>query len=337
MRIAVKTYLPFFKSLRIIGEESAHQAILARQQSFMSEIPDFLPRFQSSISNVEVIFVTPPEHVADWLKAKSIFANTRLCDDIEISADVEVDVDELRRINPNEIERGFIDSLACVDVSEAVEAALFLSELAWPGGITTLEGLSVAENGTYPVTKKPAFYDLLAPGPEDPQWPELSLVSLSETLAWSKRVGFASEAFASSRIGKALASLSHVVQLGQLREGEVLFRAMQGLEAFYCDGIGDLRRQLSEKSGLWLGKWTDKKNIVGQLYDVRSKFVHGSGAIEYCSHQRDAWSENEGAKQEHAYATTFAVRLLVATLQRCVTSGTTQIKWAYAVEAEANK
>jgi hypothetical protein len=106
---------------------------------------------------------------------------------------------------------------------------------------------------------------------------------------------------------------------------------MQGLEAFYCHGNGDLRRQLSEKTRMWLGDWSDSKNIVGQLYDMRSRFVHGSGLIEYANHNLDGWAENHQGIKKQTYGTTLAVRMLIATLQKCVALNTSNIDWSYAV------
>jgi hypothetical protein len=107
---------------------------------------------------------------------------------------------------------------------------------------------------------------------------------------------------------------------------------MQGLEAFYCEGTGDLRRQLSEKVRIWIGPWNDKRNIIGHLYDVRSAFVHGGANIEYHGHHVDSWAENEKGKIEHSSSTTFAVRLLLSTIQKCVKDKVTDVVWGFKVE-----
>jgi hypothetical protein len=128
-----------------------------------------------------------------------------------------------------------------------------------------------------------------------------------------------------------MATFSHIVGLTQYREGEVLFRAMQGLEAFYSEGSGDLRRQLAEKAALWLGRWESKKNIVGHLYDLRSKFVHGSSPLDYWNSNDEPLEEDKPQLLELSVAASFAVRLLVATLQQCVRDGVADVHWKYAV------
>jgi hypothetical protein len=106
---------------------------------------------------------------------------------------------------------------------------------------------------------------------------------------------------------------------------------MQGLEAFYCRGSGDLRRQLSEKSRLFLGKWDKMKNIVGSLYDFRSKFVHGSFNIERWNNDC-MYNSKDMKDQDDLYkATMFAIRLLLATLQKCVEQDIDNVEFEYSM------
>jgi hypothetical protein len=161
--------------------------------------------------------------------------------------------------------------------------------------------------------------------------PPLSDIEISEVFRWLGKVGFQS-GLPTTRIQRALAAYTHVIGLPADRQGEVLFRAMQGLEAFYCDGNGDLRRQLGEKAATWLGPWQTKKNIVGHLYDSRSKFVHGAGHLDYWNRQEDLGEENDDKLAEFSAVVTFSVRLLIATLQKCVQSGVTNYRWRYTME-----
>ena len=110
---------------------------------------------------------------------------------------------------------------------------------------------------------------------------------------------------------------------------------MQALEAFYSDGVGDLRKQLSEKSSIWLGPWKHPKNIVGRLYDLRSSYVHGSSKLEYWNAQLKSWEEDEKLMTEMEAGTFFAVRLLVATIQKCIFSDVYDVRWSYSVETSS--
>lgn len=112
---------------------------------------------------------------------------------------------------------------------------------------------------------------------------------------------------------------------------------MQGLEAFYCRGVGDLRRQSSEKSKLFLGDWPTKKNIVGALYDVRSRFVHGNYPILRANCDYELPEELRKHEDEVSDAAGFAVRLLIASLHRCVKENitTAEFEWKLKVNRSA--
>lgn len=140
---------------------------------------------------------------------------------------------------------------------------------------------------------------------------------------------------ATNRIGRALAAYSHVIGLGQSREGDLLFRAMQGLEAFFCDGAGDLRKQLAEKLELWIGPIQDKRYSIGKLYEVRSRFVHGASHVAYYNSGLDNTEQDAKSIKEADYASTYAIRLLIATLQKCIERETLDLGWKFTYENEA--
>lgn len=337
MLIPIRIYVPFFTSLRIIHDEKSRSLVLKRQDQFSSELGLFLETLCPEIKSAEAQYVDPPNDVLYFLKQKSWLVDLKpLCNFIEIVADVDVDVDQLKELNQTSaLDQAYINECALDEVWVGLNAALVLSELAFPGCIHTFDSALVSETHTTTLNAKRAFYELLSQE-DQPHWPELKNLSLIQTLEWAQKIGFGAQAFASSRIPKALASLTHVVGRGPHNDSEALFRAVQGLEAFYCDGVGDLRRQMSEKSAIWLGRWDDNRNIVGQLYDVRSKFVHGSAPIGYWRYDEDAsWRGSEKVEGEHAYATVFAIRLLIASLQKCVSDSTTELKWTFTADTNS--
>jgi hypothetical protein len=221
-------------------------------------------------------------------------------------------------------------------MEKALALSLHLSELAYPGTILSSEGAVCDEAGLlveidrkYPISSlRPCD---LVPG----DWPPVEMMDLTRVTEWAHGIGFGKTAFASTRVQRTLASFTHVIGLGWRSEGEVLFRAMQGLEAFYCDGIGDLRRQLAEKSSIWLGRGATQRNIVGHLYDVRSKFVHGAAKFQYWHDVKDPWSEDRKAMEQFSDGVDFASRLLLSTIQKCIAAGVSDVSWKYVCSAEA--
>jgi hypothetical protein len=299
---------------------------------FFEQLPASLGCLRPEVSNITVKPAKPPRSVYDALVRRTWLA--RFGRFVEVSGDVEIDVDELRRINEGKrLDAQFLKHCAAYTFGGAIDVALLLSELAYPSCIDADRGgIYVGRTMYFETQKKSGFFSLRFPEEDDVQWPELRNIDLISVAKWSKARGIMERELALTRVERALAAYTHVVRFSPWNDGEGLFRAMQGLEAFYCEGIGDLRRQLSEKSRLWLGAWSDRKNIVGHLYDWRSKFLHGAAGLEFAAGGGSSWKEDESIVVEMELARTFATRLLVATLQRCIVDGTAEIEWSYAVK-----
>jgi hypothetical protein len=166
-------------------------------------------------------------------------------------------------------------------------------------------------------------------------WPELKTLDLLKVVAWEQSLGLFAKDRSTSPIERAMASYTHSLAQGVTNGGESLFWLMQGLEAFYCRGNGDLRRQLGEKSRIFLGEWEDRKNIVGKLYDFRSKFVHGSFGLERWNSRGAGWDEYFHDQLELEAAGTMAARMLTATLQRCIEIGASEVEFDYKLRTNA--
>lgn len=306
----------------------------ARDQ-FMKQLPEVLQSLGSDVEVEEVSLGVPPSELAAWFAQKSFMNGTKLFEYLCIRATVEVDSDWL--VSEPAKDEGLVLAVAASQLGNKIELVLILSELAYPGCIDALDGACISSNLLIQqIQHKHTFRHLTFPDDEDPVWPPIQMVDLAQVAAWAMRTNMPSNHLAKSRIERALAAYSHVIGLSWLRDGEGLFRAMQGLEAFYSDGVGDLRKQLSEKVQLWLGPWQENKNIVGRLYDLRSAFVHGSARLVYWGRQSGAWDEDETEMQRFDSGVKLSIRLLIATLQRCVIDDVTEIRWSYSFTVVGN-
>lgn len=239
--------------------------------------------------------------------------------------DIDINIDRLKEWNSCTYDDRFsIENAVCI-VSCIFGEILQLSDLAFPGVVDTYIGVSIVDNNAVKYIKgKRSISSLSNTVGNDKTWPIIKTIDIMTCVNWAYRVGFGYENFArkTNRIGRMLAAFTHIPHN---RQGEVLFRAMQGLEAFYCDGTRELRRQLSSKSALFLGKWKENKNIVGRLYNSRSKFIHGSSSIGYFNQDLNYCDEYA---EEIDDAADFATRLLVSTIQKCVIEDIFDINWS---------
>jgi hypothetical protein len=305
-------------------------------EAFMNSLPSVLPLLVPEVSKVQVAIKSPPPAVMTWLCRNSDLVKFKLFDIYAVSASVAF-VDNQNEVKPGGDNR-FLSAFSADYLGKAISLSLHLGELAYPGTIMTAEGAVTDEIGILVGIEKKYFLPCARPYNLDRRaWPALQLLDLNDVVVWATSLGFGASSFATTRLQRTLAAFTHVVGLGWSKDGEILFRAMQGLEAFYCDGVGDLRRQLAHKSQLWLGQTHDKQNIVGKLYDHRSKFIHGSAKMQYWSDVSDPWHEDSKTAEQFSDAVDFSTKLLLASLQQCVIRRATDVSWAYVCHVESGQ
>lgn len=298
----------------------------------MEQLPSAIAALGAPVTIHRVKIADPPDRLMPWFKEKSFMAGTRLTEFIHIEGEASIDQGWLDE-NPG-IEETYIKAAAAGELQNVLELVLVLSELAYPGCIDTF-ACALISDGTFvsSFSGKGAHTRLRFPE-EEVLWPEIARHQLIDVVTWAARTNVVHRNQAETRVERALAAYSHLIGLSWHRDGELLFRAMQGLEAFYIDGIGDLRRQLSEKIQIWLGRWEGSKNVVGHLYDFRSGFVHGSSKLIYWNRDGGAWDEDEAGMAKFEANVNLAVRWLIATLQKCIRQNVTEVEWSYVVTAK---
>lgn len=330
MKLNVNVYLPVRRPLRGMYSERGAEQVLKQRELFLSDLPRVMANGFYKVTEVSIpTLVEPTDEISALLIKLSPHGSLILCDIAHLTASVEFNVEELQRLNNRALDPDLYRSIAAHAVSEMVERALVLSEICYPGTVCSLDGICISEDSWQIIHAKSWYCALGEPDSNLPSWPPLEPISLVTVHRWAQKIGFGEEAIATTRISRMLAAYTHLIGLGQNNEGEVLFRAMQGLEAFFCDGVGDLRKQLADKIELWVGPIQDKKHSIGKLYEVRSKFVHGASYIDYYRHGMDIPEQEARSSLESEYASTFAVRLLIATIQNCIKRDVENILWKF--------
>jgi hypothetical protein len=219
-------------------------------------------------------------------------------------------------------------------LGNAIEKVLMCTELATPSVIDTQTGIVRCESVQIRIDPKHSHHLIRFERSADDDWPTVLCIDLRTVVEWAARTSLAASDLPSTRIERTLAAFTHAIALDQSDDGEVLFRAMQGIEAFYCDGIGDLRKQVSEKTAIWLGRppWTS--NRVGHLYDTRSKVIHGAATFPYFQCGGIDYEEDKRLEEQH-HASALALRMLTATLQLCITQNILDVVWTYQMDARS--
>lgn len=298
---------------------------------FLENLPAILPLLSKEVRDVVVSGETPPRALMAYLSRNSSLVSGPLFKVVKVAA--AVSWQELRGDpDPNdESAMAFRKAISGHYLGDSLNLALQLSELSNPGCIWVSEGAITVDGQIVATVDEKHFLSEFHPREKSTAaWPEIIELPINSVVAWAVACGLIDSPLATTRIQRALASFTHVVGLARRRDGETLFRAMQGLEAFYCDGVGDLRRQLAEKSHLWLGPHDEKANVVGQLYDLRSQYVHGAAKLQYWHDIRDPWQADSKMMTKFSGGVDFAVRILVATLQKCIAENAREVTWSFA-------
>lgn len=308
-----------------------------RLKDFSLGLSEVLPVLSQSIQHVNTALKKPSTVILGNLQRlnRKHFFNTSHIIFIKIDCLVEFDEAAFYELNQEKnvsLTDNDIADFAAYELASTLEDAMLLADLAFPARIRSGTGCTYwgrkrmneisASRGIY----TEALYNM------NLKWPPVRVVPFIKVCKWVKKLGLFDKGVARSPVQRALASFTHLTSLSEI--GEALFWAMQGLEAFYCRGNGDLRRQLSEKSRLFLGQWDETKNIVGNLYDFRSKFIHGSFNLERRNNELMYSSEDDKDRDALFEATMFASRILLSTMQKCAEEDITNVDFYYSISVE---
>lgn len=328
MKTTIEAIVPVRRLLNFPDNPKDFDACL---DDFLTHAADVLQKINPKISNCKVTKLESSSDIP--LDLTLILAVNRILDvPVEychFAIDYLVNEKELSELNEGKaFTESEISGMQACSCSGDIGELLLLASLAYPGRFHTFTGLTfVNGHGMNQIEELSGFVtDYFT---TDHVWPFIAHIPLAEVWRWVKKLGIFECGVGDTAIRRAFASYSHT-QFGSHHQGyKTLFFAMQGLESFYCRGIGDLRRQLSEKCRIFLGSWSVDKNIVGAAYDLRSKFVHGDFPMAIHGSEIIAEGSVGKAEDDLAEATTLAVRVLVATLHKCIREQVTEVdfKW----------
>ncbi len=159
-------------------------------------------------------------------------------------------------------------------------------------------------------------------------WPPISDLPVRRVYSWLRRIDGFSESFGRGPLGRAVAAFSYVLSGSHQTEGAIVWPLI-GLEALYGRGKDGLERQIFEKSELFLGPRREFKKKFREIYDTRSRFVHGTVDMPLVYSLFDAAPEYEQFHDQFSAVTDLAVAVLVASLQRLALEDRVDLEFQY--------
>ena len=107
-----------------------------------------------------------------------------------------------------------------------------------------------------------------------------------------------------------------------------LLWSLIGIEALYCSGKEGLSEQIFTKTQIFLGEIIDYKKKLKQMYDFRSRLIHGDLNIP----PNHFYDDDNPFRDQLFDSTVFAVAILTATLQKMVYENKKELNFKYKLE-----
>lgn len=218
-----------------------------------------------------------------------------------------------------------------------INSLLLLCNILRPGSLSAAEGYAFVSHQLCGRISSFFAEDLFSAVQAAQQlgWPRFSKPTLLQGWNWLRTSDALVDGIGVGRLGRALAAVSHLT-VPDLRETSSinLVWILLGLEALYSRGNVGLKEQLLGKSEALLGPRIENKRAFGNVYDFRSRLLHGNvdlplrftefNAVQkYEDYHHDLW-RNEG----------LALAVLLATLQWMVEANAVELNFEYALSDE---
>lgn len=147
-------------------------------------------------------------------------------------------------------------------------------------------------------------------------WPPIENLSVYDIWNWLCKVPGFRDGESHSKLGRAISAVTHLLNDNFADEDQMaLVWALIGLEALYGTGNTGLKSQIMERTESFLGKRVSYKKDFSNMYDFRSRFVHGDRNFNYKGFERDSKISSDFVNDLER-SEDVAIATLISTLQR---------------------
>lgn len=212
-------------------------------------------------------------------------------------------------------------SLVAEDFKLQLTNFLLFLQIAKPGALRTREGDLLVNNEYYNSfdsinsIHQETYIEIKKLG-----WPKYRNLRYQEVINWYERYNLSFEKIANTKTEIALNAFSYLFEY-RTDIALDLFWSLIGIEALYCSGKEGKAEQIFEKAQVVLGPIIDFKKKVKNMYNFRSRLIHGDLFIPSAISKSFLLKDIEGYNNEFYDATIFSVAILTATLQELVYLG----------------
>lgn len=225
--------------------------------------------------------------------------------------------------------------LAGVEFCKHVSDLLVMTNVARVGAIELRHSVLVQDDETLDFSEIPQMegcsLQRAAKVAEQMGWPRLTDLDIETVWRWVTKNHQMMEGFDGNTMSRALAAFSRLFEHKTADEPMQLLWALVGLEALYVKGKAELAQQVREKAQVLLGPQVAFKKKLTQMYDFRSRFVHGDLDFPGLCLIGDARETVGKFDNDLLDAIAVAVALLAGTIQEVIRRDWSGLRFEYTV------
>jgi hypothetical protein len=202
---------------------------------------------------------------------------------------------------------------------------LIYSNIAVPGAIDTREGIVVSKLtfGLYEEIESKRF-NMLSNSiwnsiniARKYKWPTIQVLPIGETLSFLQDHWSAFENLPVNRLQRALNAFSYLFHDNLSDSTHIdLFYSLIGIEAIFVDGHDNVQKQVDRKSQILLGQRGEFKKLFNELYEFRSRYIHGQLNFLNRYYVDDIGDDVKSHVTKSYDNSSFATAILIASIQK---------------------
>lgn len=303
--------------------------------SYISKEEASKERLLKSIENESIVYIRNPAKLleSDLLKIRIDEINVpyEIPEGVrnmwnEFDSNLLEIIDEGQQIETLEFNRAMIYEIFIKRIHDLI----FAANLSNFGSITVNEYVVFQDSNVYAIGGKQMDYSILFEAKQNSmtwKYPKLSEIDIVDVWKWlTKREDFL-QGFSHSAVTRAIINL---LEISNSDSNMKLFRAVMGIEGLYTKGKNNLLEQVREKTQILLGPQEEFKKLYSNMYDFRSKFIHGELNFP-ATVSIDFSKKLEQHSEDLKKATCFAILLLGASIQQLILRDWDGVKFDYMV------
>jgi len=222
-------------------------------------------------------------------------------------------------------EENYRDKLIPTIIDGIIDKVSLLVNLSYSTNVDFLEGV-IYKGEEYIGKTEPIISDLhyAYEHAHNMNWPEINSIEIDKVINWFEENELNLEGNSKNKLQRAINAFSHVlVGLGE-KDTSQFFWQMLGIEALLASGINSISSQIELKSSLILGEPKEYKKKIKQLYNYRSRLLHGDFDFP-----PKFSSDEDNFEKEYWDYLSFSTSILLALIRNLIAKGGIEYKFEY--------